>query len=86
MRKIGDRRRASEKNSTSTPHLSLSLTFQNSQHNKTQTGRLVAIKKIRVANASEGVSVTALREVKLLRELRGHPNIIRLLEEVELVR
>ena len=54
-----------------------------STHSKTfnqQTGRLVAIKKIRVANASEGVSVTALREVKLLRELRGHPNVLELLD------
>ena len=40
-----------------------------------QTGRVVAIKKVRVAVAKEGVSVTALREVKLLSELH-HPHIV----------
>uniref|UniRef100_A0A1D1ZS62 [RNA-polymerase]-subunit kinase n=1 Tax=Auxenochlorella protothecoides TaxID=3075 RepID=A0A1D1ZS62_AUXPR len=44
-----------------------------------ETGELVAIKKIRVGEKGEGVNVTALREVKLLRELH-HPNIVRLLD------
>ena len=75
MQKVGDRRQASERPKKNQPQLAPS-----SLSTKTQTGRLVAIKKIRVANASEGVSVTALREVKLLRELRGHPNILELLD------
>lgn len=45
----------------------------------TQTGRVVAIKKIRLGMYKEGVNVTALREIKLLKELRG-PNIIELID------
>lgn len=44
-----------------------------------QTGEVVAIKKIQVGEKGEGVNVTALREVKLLRELRS-PHLVRLLE------
>ncbi|KAL6764341.1 kinase-like domain-containing protein [Haematococcus lacustris] len=44
-----------------------------------KTGQLVAIKKINITDTKEGVHVTALREMKLLRELR-HPNIISLLD------
>lgn len=44
-----------------------------------QTGEVVAIKKIQVGEKGEGVNVTALREVKLLRELRS-PYLVRLLE------
>ncbi|KAK2078581.1 hypothetical protein QBZ16_003421 [Prototheca wickerhamii] len=48
-----------------------------------ETGKVVAIKKIRVGEKGEvgdgGVNVTALREVKLLRELR-HPHILELLD------
>jgi cyclin-dependent kinase 7 len=44
-----------------------------------QTGRVVAIKKIRITNPREGVPVTALREVKLLREA-NHPHIVSLLD------
>lgn len=43
-----------------------------------ETGRVVALKKIRVGtSASQGVSFTALREIKLLLELH-HPNIVAL--------
>lgn len=42
-----------------------------------QTGQTVAIKKIRVGKQKEGVNVTALREIKLLKELKD-PNIIEL--------
>ena len=69
-----------EKTSLSEPLLSFFPKNKNKKSLTTQTGRVVAIKKIRVASASEGVSVTALREVKLLRELRGHPNILELLD------
>ncbi|KAH8030978.1 hypothetical protein HPB51_012446 [Rhipicephalus microplus] len=45
------------------------------------TNKIVAIKKIRVDGAEEGVPVTTIREVALLRELK-HENIVRLLEVV----
>lgn len=44
-----------------------------------QTGQVVAIKKIRLGKAKEGVNVTALREIKLLKELHS-PQIVRLLD------
>ncbi|KAI7838280.1 hypothetical protein COHA_007934 [Chlorella ohadii] len=44
-----------------------------------ETGQVVAIKKIQVGEKGEGVNVTALREVKLLRELRS-PYLVRLLD------
>ncbi|CAM6085802.1 unnamed protein product [Calypogeia fissa] len=43
------------------------------------TGRTVAVKKIRLGKYKEGVNVTALREIKLLKELRD-PNIIELVD------
>lgn len=44
-----------------------------------ETGQIVAIKKIRLGKAKEGVNMTALREVKLLRELQS-PHIVRLVD------
>lgn len=44
-----------------------------------ETGQVVAIKKIRLGKAKEGVNVTALREIKLLKELHG-PHIVQLLD------
>eukprot|EP00850_Spirogloea_muscicola_P000705 SM000002S05785 [mRNA] locus=s2:2182707:2185182:- [translate_table: standard] len=44
-----------------------------------ETQRVVAIKKIRLGKYKEGVNVTALREIKLLKELRD-PNIIELVD------
>eukprot|EP00887_Chlorella_sp_A99_P001381 scaffold8.g1381.t1 len=44
-----------------------------------RTRQVVAIKKIRVGEKGEGVNVTALREVKLLRELAG-ADVVRLLD------
>lgn len=44
-----------------------------------QTNRTVAVKKIRLGKYKEGVNVTALREIKLLRELKD-PNIIELID------
>ncbi|BFG33136.1 cyclin-dependent kinase D-3 [Prunus yedoensis var. nudiflora] len=45
----------------------------------TQTGQTVAIKKIRLGKQKEGVNFTALREIKLLKELKD-PNIIELID------
>lgn len=44
-----------------------------------KTGEKVAIKKIKVANSSDGMDMSAIREVKVLQELR-HPNVIRLVD------
>lgn len=40
------------------------------------TGKVVAMKKIRLESEEEGVPSTAIREVSLLQELQ-HPNIVR---------
>lgn len=45
------------------------------------TGKLVAIKKIRMESEDEGVPSTAIREISLLKEL-VHPNIVSLLEVI----
>ncbi|EPS72121.1 hypothetical protein M569_02636 [Genlisea aurea] len=45
----------------------------------TRTGKTVAIKKIRLGKQKEGVNFTALREIKLLKELKD-PNIIELID------
>lgn len=39
------------------------------------TGRLMALKKIRLEQEDEGVPSTALREISLLKELR-HSNVV----------
>lgn len=44
-----------------------------------QTGQTVAIKKIRLGKQKEGVNFTALREIKLLKELKS-PHIIELID------
>jgi cyclin-dependent kinase 7 len=43
------------------------------------TKERVAIKKIKIVNSGDGMDVSAIREVKVLRELR-HPNVIRLVD------
>ncbi|XWS37615.1 hypothetical protein CRYUN_Cryun19dG0059900 [Craigia yunnanensis] len=45
----------------------------------TKTGQTVAIKKIRLGKQKEGVNFTALREIKLLKELK-EPNIFELID------
>ncbi|WOK95989.1 cyclin-dependent kinase D-1 isoform X1 [Canna indica] len=45
----------------------------------TKTGQTVAIKKIRLGKYKEGVNFTALREIKLLKEIKD-PNIIELID------
>ncbi|CAG8804013.1 1495_t:CDS:2, partial [Racocetra persica] len=47
-----------------------------------ETGRSVAIKKIKLVQTEigfQGIEISAVREVKVLRELR-HPNIIELID------
>ena len=41
-----------------------------------RTGRTVAMKLIKLNSDDEGVPSTALREITLLKELHGHPNIV----------
>ena len=40
-----------------------------------KTGRMVALKKIRLESEDEGVPSTAIREISLLKELQ-HANIV----------
>lgn len=44
-----------------------------------QTEQTVAIKKIRIGKQKDGVNITALREIKMLKEL-NHPHIILLID------
>lgn len=46
------------------------------------TGKLVALKKIRLETESEGVPSTAIREISLLKKL-NHPNIVQLFDVVD---
>lgn len=41
-----------------------------------KTGRIIALKRIRLEAEDEGIPSTAIREISLLKELR-HPNIVR---------
>jgi len=46
------------------------------------TKRQIAIKKIKLSSATsrDGLDMSAIREVKFLQELKGHPNVIELLD------
>lgn len=44
-------------------------------------GEMVALKKVRLENEKEGFPITAVREIKILRQL-NHPNIVNLMEIV----
>lgn len=46
-----------------------------------QSGRIVALKKIRLENDNEGVPATTVREISLLKTLK-HPNIIDLMDVI----
>jgi len=43
-----------------------------------RTDRIVALKKVRMEKEKDGIPITCLREVKILKEI-DHPNIVRLL-------
>jgi serine/threonine protein kinase len=43
------------------------------------TGKLVALKRILMHNEKEGMPVTALREIKILKAIK-HPNVVELLD------
>lgn len=45
------------------------------------SGELVALKKVRLENEKEGFPITAVREIKILRQL-NHKNIVNLREIV----
>ena len=40
------------------------------------TGKIIALKRIRLEQEEEGVPSTAIREISLLKELQ-HPNVVR---------
>lgn len=44
-----------------------------------KTGEIVALKKIRLENSTDGVPSTAIREITLLKEVQ-HPNVVQLKE------
>eukprot|EP00798_Chlamydomonas_sp_ICE-L_P022421 gene22421-29533_t len=44
-----------------------------------ETGQVVAVKKINLGDSKEGINVTALREIKLLRELK-HPHVVEMID------
>lgn len=41
-----------------------------------KSGKIIALKRIRLEAEDEGIPSTAIREISLLKELR-HPNIVR---------
>ena len=47
-----------------------------------RTNRIVALKKVRLEKEKEGFPVTTVREIKILRQLNQHENIIKLREIV----
>jgi serine/threonine protein kinase len=46
------------------------------------SGKVVALKKVRMHNANDGFPITSLREINILSQLKSHPNIIKLEEVV----
>ncbi|VDN33466.1 unnamed protein product [Gongylonema pulchrum] len=67
------------KNLTSSATGTYGVVYKGIQKN---TGKFVAMKKIRVESELEGIPATAIREISLLKEL-VHPNIVAL-EEIAL--
>lgn len=56
-------------------HFSALLSAESEPGREKATGRKIAIKKIKVGEFKDGLDMSAIREVKYLRELR-HPNVI----------
>jgi cyclin-dependent kinase 12/13 len=46
-----------------------------------KTNQLVALKSVKLENEKEGFPITAVREIKILRQLK-HPNIVNMIEIV----
>lgn len=46
-----------------------------------RTGQIVALKSVKLENEKEGFPITAVREIKILRQLQ-HPNIVNMIEIV----
>ncbi|ANB13400.1 cyclin-dependent serine/threonine protein kinase CTK1 [Sugiyamaella lignohabitans] len=46
------------------------------------THEIVAVKKLKLLEASQGFPITSLREIAALKEMSGHPNIVRIREVV----
>ena len=44
-----------------------------------KSGKIIALKRIRLEAEDEGIPSTAIREISLLKELR-HPNIVRYID------
>ena len=44
------------------------------------TGQTYAIKKMRVLDPNDGFPITSLREIKILKKLSKHPNIVNLVD------
>jgi len=42
------------------------------------TGKIVAVKEIKIDNCQDGIPSTAIREIAVLQELKNHPHIINL--------
>ena len=47
----------------------------------TETNKIVALKKVRMEREKDGVPITCLREIKILKEI-NHPNIVCLYDVV----
>ena len=60
---------------TACPYLQTDFTLYIIQGRDAETGRKVAIKKIKVGQFKDGLDMSAIREVKYLREVQ-HQNVI----------
>lgn len=47
------------------------------------TGRLVAIKKVRMDIEDDGIPSTSMREISILKELQVHPNVVGLMKVID---
>ncbi|KAF9340400.1 Cyclin-dependent kinase 3 [Linnemannia elongata] len=82
-RRLEERRREEEEKETG-PYQKLEKIGEGTYgvvYKATPTGRVVAMKKIRLENEDEGVPSTAIREISLLKELK-HNHVVQLLDVV----